>query len=289
MQMNTMDEQLFNFLQENIDQITDEWLARRDNMEGTIYSSKVGEEVENILRQQNQLTNLTIASSLLDDKSIFEENKRKWAIVVAESRVSSNTPVFEVLQALMELRKTIWSFVERFVALHNDEIERPDIIKWGIHIHSALDELKVQFSKMYDEIMNNRLKAQQSLIEELYAPVIQLNESIGVLPLIGDIDSTRVQSVIDVVPQKCTDLGVEHLYIDLSGVSIMDTMVANYIYQLTQILDLLGIESTITGIRPEIAQTSVQLGLDFSRVQTFGSLQLALKTQFNSSIENIEV
>ena len=82
------------------------------------------------------------------------------------------------------------------------------------------------------------------------------------------------------VPKRCVELDITHLFIDLSGVSLIDTMVANHFYQLMQVLDLLGIESTLTGIRPEIAQTSVQLGLDFSKINTYSSLQLAIKKNF---------
>ncbi|MDW0117845.1 STAS domain-containing protein [Sporosarcina thermotolerans] len=278
-----MNRELYNFLCENTDLITEKWLLDREDLKGSIYSINAGEWAEKLISEQNTLTNLTVASSLLNDCSVFQKNKINWALVITESRVNTNTPIFEVLDALSKLRSTYWFYIEQFVEREGERVLRSDIMGWGITIHKALDELMVEFSKRYDDLMNNRLDAQQSLIEELNAPIIKLNSSIGVLPLIGDVDTTRVQSISDYVPYKCTELDVSNLFIDLSGVSILDTMVANHIYQLTQVLGLLGIESTITGIRPEIAQTSVQLGLDFSKIHTTSSLQLALKTMFKET------
>ncbi|MBD7985810.1 STAS domain-containing protein [Sporosarcina sp. Sa2YVA2] len=272
-----INQMLYEFLQEHIDDITEEWLSLRVETKGSVYSISAGEKTEKSLREQNRLTNLTIASSLLEDKEIFEENKKNWALLVAQSRIHTRTPIYEVQEALGKVRLAYWSWIENFVEQNGEKVLRTDILNWGIAIHMAFDALMVEFSKRYDELMNTRLSAQQMLIEELNAPIIKLNGTIGVLPIIGDIDTTRVQSIADYVPQKSVELGISHLFIDLSGVSLIDTMVANHLYQMTQMLDLLGIQSSLTGIRPEIAQTSVQLGLDFSRISTYGSLQLALR------------
>lgn len=278
--MKSMNDELYDFLLEHKEAITEEWLSDRDKKDGSIYSKDAGEWSEQMLREQNSLTNLTIASSLLEDQEVFENNKKNWAKLVAESRVSSRTPIYEVLEALSKLRHTFWRFIEMFVEREGNRVLRSNNLNWSIVIHQAFDDIIVEFTKKYDELMNTRLVAQQSLIEELNAPIIKLNSTIGVLPIIGDVDTTRVQAIGDFVPNRCVELGVSHLFIDLSGVSVIDTMVANHIYQLMQVLDLLGIESTMTGIRPEIAQTSVQLGLDFSKVRTYGSLQLAIKKHF---------
>ena len=261
--MDTMKRELYNFLLEHLDGITDEWLSAREEKGDSIYSKDADESSEQMLREQNRLTNLTIASSLLENQETFEENKKNWAKLVAQSRVNSRTPIYEVLQAVSKGRQAIWQYIEKFIEREGDRTLRTDIMDWGIAIHMAFDELMVEFTKRYDELMNTRLFAQQSLIEELNAPVIKLNSAIGVLPIIGDVDTARIQSMIEFVPNRCVELDITHLFIDLSGVSLIDTMVANYFYQLMQVLDLLGIESTLTGIRPEIAQTSIQLGFDF--------------------------
>ncbi|BAQ08758.1 sulfate transporter [Bacillus sp. OxB-1] len=279
--MSSMDEQLHGYLIDNLEAITDEWLTYRDEKVGSIYSIDADRSTEVLLREQNRLTNITIASSLLENEEEFVNNKKNWALIVAESRVNSNTPIHEVLEALSNVRHTFWIFVQRFASMKGNEVKLENILHWGDLIHIAFDDLNVQFAEMYHAIIDRRFMAQQTLIEELGTPVIKINGSIGILPLIGDIDAMRAQVIMDFLPDKCVALGVRHLYIDLSGVSIIDTMVAHQIFQITQVLKLLGIHSTITGIRPEIAQTAIQLGLDFSRVETFSSLQQALKGRFH--------
>ncbi|MER2089352.1 MAG: STAS domain-containing protein [Sporosarcina sp.] len=278
--MSAMDTQLYDYLIANMTAISDKWLSLREEKRGSIYSMEAGESAEALLREQNRLTNLTVASILLSDKEIFETNKEKWAHEVAESRVKSNTSIPEVLNALSKVRQTYWSFVEDFVQSKGDEVTQDDLLRWGISIHLAFDELFVHFSKIYYKIMNSRLAMQQGLIEELSFPIIMLNKAIGVLPLIGNIDTFRGKGFLEYIPAKCVELDVSHLFIDLSGVSVIDTMVAQQIYPVMQVLKLLGINSTLTGIRPEIAQTAVQLGLHFSHIDTYSSLQQALEDKF---------
>ena len=132
------------------------------------------------------------------------------------------------------------------------------------------------FPKRITRILNSRLAMQQSLIEELSYPIIKLNESIGVLPLIGNIDTFRGERFWDFIPTKCVELDVTHLFIDLSGVSEIDTMVVQQMNPFMQVLKLLGINSTLTGICPDIAKSTVQLGLELSHFDTYNSLKQAL-------------
>lgn len=274
--MKTIDSQLYKYLIDHSTVITEEWLAAREKKSGSVYSADADQSIEQLLRKQNQLTNLTVASSLLEEQGTFEKQKKQWALEVAESRVASNTPIHEVQDALRAAREAYWHFVEKFVKLNKSKVTHEDILKWGVVIHKAFDELNIKFSEMYFDIMMNRLSAQQSLIEELGSPVIPITSSKGILPLVGDIDTMRAKSILEQIPKKCVEAGISHLFIDLSGVSIIDTMVAQQIFQIIQVLNLLGIKSTMTGIRPEIAQTAVQLGIDFSEIESFSSLQQIL-------------
>lgn len=278
--MSDVDAELYGFIIDHIEDITNEWLSYRSKKKGSIYSIDVDQKIENALKKQNNLTNLTVASSLLRDSTQYEESKGNWAQLIAESRVGSNTPIPEVLEALSKARRAFWVFVEKFISLNVASVTQGDLLKWGMTINRAFDELTVNFSSHYNKLMDTRLAAQTNLIDELNSPVIKINQEIGVLPLVGDIDTLRAKKIFEYVPVKCADINISDLYIDLSGVSIIDTMVAHQIYNLMEMLDLLGIQSTITGIRPEIAQTAIQLGLDFSKVNTYSSLQQALKNKF---------
>ncbi|MDY0394524.1 STAS domain-containing protein [Virgibacillus halophilus] len=278
--MTDLNEELHTYLEDSIATITDKWLALRDQTKGSIYSANASKETEQELREQNTITNQTIISSLFGDKSNFEKKKNEWAHVVAKSRVATATPIPDVLRALSKVRKVFWQQVEHFLEMHKPAIPAHIVADWSDTIHLAFDELYIAFSETYFKLMNDRLSAQQELINELGSPIIKITETTGILPMVGDIDTCRAQTIIENVPAKCVRTGITSLYIDLSGVAIIDTMVANQIFQLTNILNLLGTQTTITGIRPEIAQTAVQLGINFSKINTSSSLLQALKNRY---------
>lgn len=279
--MREIDVKLYEYLLSEFPNITESWLAMRKVEEGSVYSLSASQSMEETLREQNRLTNLTVTSSLLDDKEIFLKNKKQWAAVVAPSRVNSKTPIEDVLDGLSKVRLTYWGVIKEFYVANEESITIEDYVRWSETINSAFDQIYVDFAETYNKFVNSRFDMQQSLINELSSPVIKLTDQIGVVPLIGDMDELRAQIMLESIPEKCMETNILHLFIDLSGVSVIDTLVAQQIYQITQVLALLGTKSTITGIRPEIAQASTELGLDFSNVETFSSLQQAFSKEFS--------
>lgn len=279
--MKQLDIKLYEYLLANLPEITTSWLSMRIVEENSIYSLDACPQMEETLREQNKLTNLTVTSSLLDDPEIFEKNKKKWANVVALSRVNSNTPIEDVLEALSKVRLTYWRFIKEFYLMNEQDIIIEDYVRWSETLNNAFDQIYISFSQTYNEYINTKFDIQQSLINELSSPVIKLTETIGVVPLIGDLDELRARIMLESIPEKSLESDIEHLFIDLSGVSVIDTLVAQQIYQITKVLTLLGTKCTITGIRPEIAHASTELGLDFSNIQTFSSLQLAFSKEFS--------
>ncbi|CAH0241045.1 RsbT co-antagonist protein RsbRD [Peribacillus sp. Bi96] len=277
--MNKIDEDLYRYILDNSSTITESWLALRERQIGSIYSVDSDEEVEELLRRQNTLTIKTVTSALLEDETAFVESMEQWAKLVSKSRVESDTPIYEVLEALNKVRETYWGFITDYMLQDDVEITKETIIRWSQLINRAFDQLNREFTEQYYLLTSERLLAQQNLINELGAPVIPIVDSIAVLPLIGEIDTFRAKEILDTTPIKCINKNVSHLFIDLSGVSLLDTMVAHQVYQLISTLNLLGIQSTISGIRPEVARTSIQLGLDFSQVSTQGTLKQALAKQ----------
>ncbi|MGW8426847.1 STAS domain-containing protein [Peribacillus simplex] len=276
--MDKIDENLYRYILDNSSKITENWLALREKQSGSIYSMDSNEEIEKLLREQNTLTIKTVTSALLEDKTAFIETMEQWATLVAKSRVESDTPIYEVLEALNKVRETYWAFITDYM-LKDTKITKDIIIRWSRLINRAFDQLNREFTEQYYLLTKERLLAQQELINELGAPVIPIVDAIAVLPLIGEIDTYRAKVILNETPSKCISKNVTHLFIDLSGVSLLDTMVAQQIYQLISTLNLLGIQSTISGIRPEVAQTSIQLGLDFSLVSTHSTLKQALSKQ----------
>jgi len=97
------------------------------------------------------------------------------------------------------------------------------------------------------------------------------------MSIIGEIDTRRSALIMETALNKSSSLKFKVLFLDISGVEIIDTMVADNLFNVIYALKLLGVKTVITGIRPEIAQTTVKLGIDFKTIDTKSTLAQALK------------
>ncbi|WP_117161033.1 STAS domain-containing protein [Paraliobacillus sp. X-1268] len=106
--------------------------------------------------------------------------------------------------------------------------------------------------------------------------MLKLTESIGFFPLIGAIDNDRAKQLMETALTQGSELKVKYIIFDLSGVPAIDEWVASQIIRFVTALRLIGIEAELSGIRPEIAQKLVGLGIEFKTIQTFSNLQQAI-------------
>lgn len=130
-------------------------------------------------------------------------------------------------------------------------------------------------------VLEQATEQQHRLLEEVEArsvPVVPIIAGILVLPMIGGIDSNRAQQIMSSVLEAATNHAATILILDITGVPVVDTMVANYILQAIRALRLVGTKTILVGIGPEIAQTMVQLGLRLEDITTRADLQSGLQT-----------
>lgn len=120
------------------------------------------------------------------------------------------------------------------------------------------------------------IDAQGSLLEELSAPVIEVWDKILLLPLVGTLDSQRASRVLENLLETIVRDGAQVVILDITGVPVVDTSVTGYLVRAVQASQLLGCESILVGISPEIAQSLVGLGIDFSHITTRATLQNGL-------------
>ena len=116
------------------------------------------------------------------------------------------------------------------------------------------------------------IRRQQESMLELSTPVVKLWEGILALPLIGTLDSARTQVVMESLLQKVVETGCEVAIIDITGVPTVDTLVAQHLIKTVTAARLMGADCIISGIRPQIAQTIVHLGVDLGEITTKASL-----------------
>ena len=121
---------------------------------------------------------------------------------------------------------------------------------------------------------------QQATLAELSTPIIPLTDNVILLPLIGSINTQRAQQIIDVLLEAVSQQQAHTVLMDLTGVPIVDTQIASALIRAAQSVQLLGATTIITGIRPEIAQTLVSLGINLEGVMTQNNLQSGIEAAF---------
>jgi rsbT co-antagonist protein RsbR len=124
---------------------------------------------------------------------------------------------------------------------------------------------------------------QQEDLLELSTPVVKLWDGILALPMIGTLDSARTQVVMESLLQRIVETGSEVAIIDITGVPTVDTLVAQHLLKTVAAIRLMGAECIISGIRPQIAQTIVHLGVELRGVTTKASLADALAVALDRS------
>jgi rsbT co-antagonist protein RsbR len=144
---------------------------------------------------------------------------------------------------------------------------------------SDLKQRRDQVEQLEAEIADKLaiIQAQNSLLDELSVPVIQVWDGILLLPLVGVLDSRRAGRVLESLLVAIANDNAEVVILDITGVPVVDTSVASYLVRSVQAAQLLGCQSLLVGISPEIAQTLVGLGVDFSRIPTRSTLQSGLE------------
>jgi rsbT co-antagonist protein RsbR len=148
-------------------------------------------------------------------------------------------------------------------------------------INALLDKLGLFTIEAFQRTRDQIIVRQQQELLELSTPVVKLWDGILALPLIGTLDSARTQVVMENILQKIVDTGAAIAIIDITGVPTVDTLVAQHLMKTIAAARLMGADCIISGIRPQIAQTIVHLGIDLQGITTkatlAGALQLAMK------------
>lgn len=136
------------------------------------------------------------------------------------------------------------------------------------------EELEEKLSKIQEQ--QNTIIRQQDDLLELSSPVTKVWENILILPVIGTLDSQRTQVMMENLLQKIVKTGCTYSILDITGVPVVDTQVANHLLKTVASARLLGADCIISGISPAIAQTIVHLGIDLSAINTKATLQDAM-------------
>lgn len=167
----------------------------------------------------------------------------------------------------------VFSFKQPLFNRMRQELKDP--VELGEEIWLAttlLDQLGLLSVEAYQKSREEVISRQQEELLELSTPVVKLWEGILALPIIGTLDSARTQTVMESLLQAIVDTGSEVAIIDITGVPTVDTLTAQHLLKTVTAARLMGADCIISGIRPQIAQTIVYLGIDLADVTTKATL-----------------
>jgi rsbT co-antagonist protein RsbR len=238
-----------------------------------------------------QLSALTLRRDLLKESELRDSSRRflelfcealststdasspSWKPVKDElAQISKNRAIqgfspSETAMFVFSLKQPLLTLAQQ--QLGHDGKRLADVF-WDLTV--VLDKLALYTTEVYQESRQEVIYRQQQELTELSTPVVQLWDEVLALPLIGTLDSNRTQVVMENLLQRIVDTGARIAIIDITGVPTVDTLVAQHLMKTVAATRLMGADCIISGIRPQIAQTIVHLGVNLNDIVTKATL-----------------
>ncbi|MCV9884276.1 STAS domain-containing protein [Metabacillus halosaccharovorans] len=262
--MNQASNPFLAFIQGNREELIEKWELKMKKEDDQKLSSVISDHTyTNIC---NEYINILIHSFMNPDdepSSKIGDFSQKivqlgWSLRFLTTSLSDmNKILFEMMtlnSTEEEKMSLVWAF-DHWIAPVNSEV---------LHQYASSWERTVSLQKI--------------ALQELSAPLIPVFDNITVMPLVGTIDTERAKRIMENLLQGVVKHRAEVVLIDITGVPVVDTMVAHHIIQASEAVRLVGAKCLLVGIRPEIAQTIVNLGIDLSQVITKNSLQKGIES-----------
>jgi rsbT co-antagonist protein RsbR len=245
------------------------WL--REQLAATTLRSDLMKESE-LREQSRQFLNLLIRAASqqpnLDDiKATAWEETREFLSRISRARAHQGFSPAETAIFIFSLKQPMFELLRQEF---EDDPRKLAEEQWIAT--KLLDNLGLYTTEAYQKGREEVIMRQQQELLELSTPVVVLWEGILALPLIGTLDSARTQVVMESLLQKIVETGAGIAIIDITGVPTVDTLVAQHLLKTVSAARLMGADCIISGIRPQIAQTIVHLGVNLSDVITKSTL-----------------
>lgn len=250
--------QLASIIEAHEQQILQEWISSL-RQSGALESGRL-QEAELATQAKTLFTQLRAAlrEGGLDVRSSAYDNLRAYLGEISRARAVKGFSPSETALFLFSLKRPLFGVVSK-----GDVAERAQRV-W--ELSHLIDELGVHTMESYQRSREEVIVRQQREIAELSTPVVKLWDGVLALPLIGTLDSARTQVVMESLLQSIVDYGAEIAIIDITGVPTVDTLVAQHLLKTVAAARLMGADCIVSGIRPQIAQTMVHLGVDLDVV-----------------------
>lgn len=195
---------------------------------------------------------------------------------VGEIHAKIGLPVMFYMAATSMIYETVASLHERLLPSSELSIEMNQAIANILHLDAGL--ICQAFVDKRDQLLHEQSQA----VMAMSTPVTEIWDGILLLPIVGIVDSKRSEDIMNAVLESIRSSKAKEFILDISGVGVVDTAVANYLITVTKATALMGCRSTISGISPAISKTIVQLGIDIDGINTTSTMMDALSSAFES-------
>jgi rsbT co-antagonist protein RsbR len=263
--------QLQKALSENGQAFVDEWLANLSTSGWDGERGLAGQDVAERAAELVQLLSGFASAPSVDINGPEGVALRQYLETLSRAFATRGLTSSQTAAFVFSLKKPLFARLQANV--------QNDAAALGAAVWKAtelLDELGLFTVATYQKSREEIIRRQQEEMLELSTPVVKLWEGVLALPMIGTLDSSRTQVVMESLLQRIVETGSEIAIIDITGVPTVDTLVAQHLLKTVTAIRLLGADCIISGIRPQIAQTIVHLGIDLEGITTKASLADAL-------------
>jgi rsbT co-antagonist protein RsbR len=252
--------------------VLNEWLDTQLNVRGLRSELLSRQELQDQSARFLQALRDAVASGTMDVSAASFAPVRQVLDEMSAARARQGYTPTETAMFVFSLKQPLFAATRQW---HSSDPAALAELTWQTTV--MLDSLGLLTMETYQKGRDQVIIRQQEEMLELSTPVVKLWEGVVAVPLVGTLDSARAQVVMERLLQTLVDTGSPYAIIDITGVPAVDTQVAQHILKTVVAARLMGAECIISGIRPQIAQTIVALGIEFGDIATKASLADALR------------
>ncbi|MBM7705023.1 STAS domain-containing protein [Metabacillus iocasae] len=260
-----MNSELMTYIKNNKAEIFEHWLELMKNTETERIQSIVSESV--YVKVSSDFVETILANPVIDKDSFIERLDD-----VIQRVVRLGWPLTYLTQGVRQIGQVVF---EGYMGAPSSvgKVETKLLYEFDEWLGPIYNEIVEKYSNSWE----HTIMLQRVALQELSAPLIPVFDKITVMPLVGTIDTERAKQIMENLLQGVVKHRSEVVLIDITGVPVVDTMVAHHIIQAAEAVRLVGAKCLLVGIRPEIAQTIVNLGIDLNQIITKNSLKKGIE------------
>lgn len=252
---------IFQYVQAHNDEILTQWI---DSMKAEADDRAFQAMSDHMFQKTSAEFVQLVMSNFSESQDVFQ----KRAAAFAEQIVQLGWPLAMITEGL----RIFEQIVEKGM-MESNVIDQASYVDFAAEINNWMFPMYRTITDAYTTSWERTVSLQKIALQELSAPLIPVFEKISVMPLVGTIDTERARQIMESLLEGVVRHRAEVVLIDITGVPVVDTMVAHHIIQAAEAVRLVGAKCTIVGIRPEIAQTIVTLGINLEDVTTTSTMK----------------